>query len=297
MMKHLLTIGTVAMTAISLNAQTISNGGFENWVDQGGYEEPQSWGTLNFFTLLGAPAGTTQTSDAHSGDYAAKIETTTFDVDSDGLDDTLPGVVFLGEFDLMGGDVVIGAPFTNRPDSLIGWYKFTTTGTDDAFFVEVALTKWNSQNNISEVVATIEYNGTTEWSEYTRLALPLVYSNGEIPDSVQIAVSTDGGSTFTPGTTVWVDDLSFVTNSAAALPEHTSSIATIQYYPNPANQSMTIVAPKNTVIHVYNALGMEVETVKAAASEKTMLSTANYRNGVYFLKAESGELERFVVQH
>jgi hypothetical protein len=296
MMKRLLIAGAVAFSAISLNAQVVPNGGFENWSDQGGYDEPNNWGTLNFFSLTGAPAGTTQTNDAHSGNSAAKIETTAFDFDSDGLDDTIPGVAFLGEFDLMGGEVVFGAPFVNRPDSLVGWFKYATTGTDDAFLLEVTLTKWNELNEVSDIIATIEYTGTDIWSNYTRLALPLNYESADIPDSVQLAISTDGGNTFTPGTAVWVDDLVFKTNGFASTPELSATLG-IQYYPNPANQSMTIVSPKNTTIRVYNALGMEVEILKANASEKVSLSTAGYHNGVYFLKTESGELERFVVQH
>jgi hypothetical protein len=297
MMKRLLTTGAIVLSAISLTAQTIPNTGFETWVDYTIYEDPSGWGTSNVYTFGGIPETVTKSTTAHSGTYAAKIETVLGDLDLDGTDDTIGGNIAVGSFDLQSGEAIDGVPFTDRPDSLAAWCKYAPQGGDH-FMIVVFLYKWNSGNGSRDVIASGVYASADALADYTRIPIHLDYESADTPDTVSILITTNtlGTGTTTPGTALWVDDLSFVTNDVTAAPEHTI-VTELQYYPNPANQALTVIAPKNTTLQVYNALGMLVETLKAGASEKLTIHTAGYRNGVYFLKTESGQLERFVVQH
>ncbi|MDZ7741083.1 MAG: hypothetical protein U5Q03_04860 [Bacteroidota bacterium] len=64
----------------SAMAQTeIPEGGFNNWVPNATniYYEPAGdwWTTLNSLAILGGPITVYPTTDAHSGEYAAQLET------------------------------------------------------------------------------------------------------------------------------------------------------------------------------------------------------------------------------
>jgi hypothetical protein len=291
MIQQLCTISALVLGTTAFG-QAVPNGGFEDWNDMGVYEDPAQWATLNFVSMFGASPTVSRSTDAHEGTYSAKLETIIEDIDGDGLEDSIPGLMFLGNADFLNEIMTEGAPFTDRPDSLTGWTKYLPVVADFGY-LEVSLTKWNSTDGLTETIAGGEYmfDEATDWS---RFSTPLEYYSEEAPDSVRIFIISN---TMVPsdGTTLFVDGLEFVTNSTADAPElHTADLV---YYPNPANATLTVIADKNETIEIYNALGKLVATVKAEAAEKTQISTESYRNGVYFLKGANGELHRFVVQH
>lgn len=294
-MKNLLIIGAISVSALA-NAQSVPNGGFETWTNNGFYEDPNEWTSLNMLGILFGVETTvvSKSTDAHTGTYSAKVETIAADLDGNGDDDTLPGSMYLGTLDFMSETATNGAAFAYRPDSLTGFFKYAPVN-GDMWAVQVTLTKWNAANQSADVIGTAEFVGMGAESAFTRFSTDIEYLMPDMPDSVQIMVMASGGMP-SPGTALWIDDLSFVTNSTADAPE-LSAAPLIQYYPNPASHSLTVIAAKSTTIDVYNALGLRIDTVKAKAGEKTTLRTDEYRNGVYFLKTEAGDLERFVVQH
>jgi hypothetical protein len=292
-MKKLVLIGALFLSAMA-NAQNVPNGGFENWTTQGTYEDPNNWLTLNLFTMFGGPATTTKSTDMHSGLYAAKCETIITELDQDGEDEVFPGTMTLGIIDMNAEETYSGMAMTTRPDSLIAWIKYQATGAD-MFGVSVTMSRWDSGDAATEIMGTGTYSGGTTVGGYTRIAVPITYGVAGIPDTAQIIFASSAGEPGN-GSSLWVDDLSYVINSTAAAPEHKAAME-ITYYPNPANHALTVVSPKNTTIRVYNTLGMLIETIKVNTAEKATIQTSEYRNGVYLLKTDSGELERFVVQH
>ncbi len=66
-------------------------------------------------------------------------------------------------------------------------------------------------------------------------------------------------------------------------------------FPNPANESLTLKGENLGTASVYNALGQKMEEFRMESSELT-INTANYPNGVYFIKND-GKTLRFVVNH
>ena len=115
------------------------------------------------------------------------------------------------------------------------------------------------------------------------------------PDSVSIMIVASA-ETPSPGTALWIDDLSFFTNAELAVVPKPAE-APIQLYPNPARDVVNVVLAKDASIRIFNALGMEVETLRGNASKTVSISTSKYDNGVYLLKTDTGIVHRFVVKH
>jgi Secretion system C-terminal sorting domain len=293
-MKKLLTFGVI-MLGLQCNAQNIPNQGFEDWTipPQVSYEEPANWITLNILNFFGVPITTEKSTDAHSGTYAALCKTVEADMDQNGsIDDTIAGLMTFGTSD--GQNTYEGFPINSRPDSLIAWIKYTP-GFGDSFGMMVNLAKWNAISNTSTTIATGQLISSSTYSNYTRVAIAISYNSNEIPDTAKL-VFTCSANEPVVGSEFWVDDLSFVTASVAGL-EDLDHGPVLSLYPNPSDDYLTVTSTQNTTIYVFNALGAIIDTQSIIAGSNHIIETSVYNNGVYFLKAENGLQERFVVHH
>ncbi len=71
--------------------------------------------------------------------------------------------------------------------------------------------------------------------------------------------------------------------------------ASINLFPNPANESVTLMGENLGMVRVFNVLGQKVDEFEANGSE-FRINTTGYENGIYFVKAGEQTL-RFVVKH
>jgi hypothetical protein len=124
--------------------QQLENPGFENWENAGTVkDEPVDWSTIktcddpDLASL--APITFDRSQDAHSGNYSLKLyNVSVFNVIATGA---ITNGMFHAEFDLDSSfsytdttDARWNTPFTWRPDSLEGWFKYFPNGDDRAQF-------------------------------------------------------------------------------------------------------------------------------------------------------------------
>jgi hypothetical protein len=293
MIKQLLLIGTVAISSFA-TAQSLTNGNFEAWTVNGTYEEPDGWVTLNIYSFVtGGQIPVTKTTDAHGGLYAARVETITTDLEGDGSADTIPGIIYCGVLQLGSEDEGLGIPFAARPDSLTGWYKYAPVAGDTCL-IDVTLSKWNGTSR--DIIGTGTFSSSAAVADFTRISVPIEYASSITPDTMAFVVLGSAGDLPIPGTAIWVDDFSFITNSTASVIPKAPE-APIRVYPNPARDVLNVVLAEDATIHIYNALGKEVDALKGNGSKTVTIATSGYDNGVYLLKTDTGIVQRFVVKH
>ena len=277
MFKHLLLSGFLTISLATV-AQTIPNAGFENWSPSGnGYDNPDDWATLNdqVFQVNGSPS-VTPSSDVHSGATAIRLETVSF------AGNAMAGMIMLSP------GVQPGIPIANRPDSLFAWVKYFPVDADQ-FMVNVQLTKEGT------LIGQSNYMAGGAITDYIRLTLGIDYTSGDTPDTIRIGFISSAAQPHV-GSVLFVDDVSLVTNPTTGVGEIKQQ-APLNLYPNPARESLSIQIDKDATIEIYNALGILVETIKADSNKPYVLSTADYRNGVYLAKSSTGVTQRFVVKH
>jgi hypothetical protein len=275
MKKQLLIIAFVGALS-TLNAQSFPNGGFENWTNQGTYEDPQYWTGMNMMSMFGAEETAIKSTQAHSGTYALKLITSVSDIGNDGEMDTLPGILILGTSDILNGTGTTGYPFIHRPDSLVGWYKLISPD-NDPFQLQISATKWDAGNASQETIGATYYQGQPSAS-YVRFSIPIVYTDNSIPDSIQAVIgNASNGSGVT--NELYLDDLSFIYNSTAGLEEQTVQI---RLYPNPVNAELFIQSDQPIQqIFVKDLHGKQVFEGKTN-TEFYQLETGDLTPGVYF---------------
>ena len=293
MTKKLLFIFAVTFT-VSAKAQNIPNAGFESWAPGFGYEDPNSWGTLNALGLLGVPVSVTKSTSRHSGAFSAKVETILADLEMSGTPEPFPGILFIGSLNVLSQSAVFGTPFTAKPDSLVGWIKYSPVN-DDACGVVVQLSKWDAVNMTQEFIGFGIYSSSSPSSSFYRFSVPIDYESQSTPDTLQVTVvsSAEEGQGQV-GSAVWIDDLSLIYNTSSIGELNGSSF---EVFPNPVNDELSISSKTVDKMEVYSATGILIDHIVIDSGLTYIYDTKKIANGLYIVKNSKGELKRFIVQH
>lgn len=202
-----------AFVSFAQNAAT-PNPGFESWTQQSNYWNPDSWNNLNsstwilgVFTCQRASAA----ADVHSGSYAIKLTTkSVFGITANGIASTAT-LITSPPYGITGG-----IPYTERPDSIVGWYKYTPANANDSGFVQFALL-----TNSYDTIGMVKFNTpNTPVATYTRFSKEITYLSPATPELSYWILSASDGVNPVINSSMIVDDvdLIFVTTPVAGEP-------------------------------------------------------------------------------
>ena len=284
-MKKLIITFNLSLVLINFAlSQQISNCGLERWQSFTGYEVPDSFLTIDQVIFAGQPL-VTKTTDAHSGQYAAIVQTGYVSVS---------GFLSYGRFEKIGQtNYFYGWPFTARPDTLRFWYKFIPAGNDTGL-AAIVLSKWNGNHVVIGLGLMPVFNNI---ASYTMAEIPIEYYSSETPDTIMISFVSSFNSNPTAGTMLFIDDISLdYPTGVKEITSNTPETFLLTAYPNPFNPSTTIryQIPEMSfvTIKVYDVLGNEIATIvneeKTIGSYEVEFDASELTSGIYFyqLKAE-----------
>lgn len=233
-MKKLVTLLLLAFAIVNLQAQTeVPNGDFEAWTDP--YHIPD-WdglnydgGILNFHTF-------SRTEDAHSGNYAAQVETINHE-----LIGNLPGIGFTGNIDF---DPVtfeytfnVGVPVEGRPSSLKGFFKYNPAGGDTMAIV-IGMFRWNdTQNDLDSIGGGFFYTENTV-NQYTGFEAPIEYFDPTLEADTMYIMLFSSLDSYHPGSVLKVDDLTL--NFGAVGGVETIEKSEVSVFPNPVSDVLHV---------------------------------------------------------
>ena len=200
----------------------LPNFDFEEWGNPessgGKFEEPCGgiWATGNGGSALTGTIITQKDTDAQNGTYAAKLVTKrTFG------NILAAGSIFTGRFELNLSEpiksAILGIPFTEKPKSMDGYYKYTSVNADSAQIM-VLLTKYNSVDKNRDTVGYglfVEYNTITAYTAYSALIDYNYSASASIPDTVVVSYTSSKGASEKEfkgevGSTLFVDNGKFI---------------------------------------------------------------------------------------
>jgi hypothetical protein len=291
MTKKLLFILTVTF-AFSAKAQNIPNAGFESWTPGFGYDDPNSWGTLNAASILGMPISVTKSTERHGGAFSAKVETMST-IDSTGQETPSPGFMFIGSVNILQQTGVFGTSFTARPDSLVGWVKCNSVNGDTSG-IALQLTKWDAIALTQEQLGFGSFITTSTSTSFYRFSVPIEYVSENTPDSLSVIVISSLGAGQI-GSAIWVDDLYLIYNTSSSVGELNGT--SFDVFPNPVNDELSISSKTVDKMEVYSTTGILIDHIVIDAGLIYTYDTKKLANGLYLVKNSKGELKRFIVQH
>ncbi|MBI4931064.1 MAG: T9SS type A sorting domain-containing protein [Bacteroidetes bacterium] len=261
-MKKIFTLISIFSVSITgLWAQATPNPGFEAWTTQGfpSYEQPDNWNTANAQTNILGTFTCIKASgvDKHSGTYAIKLITKQIGAPFNVL---VPGFATTGTLPAsITGALTGGIPYTLRPDSITGWYKYTPQGGENGY---IQFLLFGSAANNADTIARGGFaTPTTTVGAYTWFSAPLVYtaSTNPVANSMWLLSSSNNdGLVASIGSTLFVDDLALVINPSTAVAEQEQFELTIG--PNPAVDHFVIKNELNSkaLFMLYDVTGRKV---------------------------------------
>jgi hypothetical protein len=248
MKKLIFTI--VVLTTLSILTQAqIPNYDFENW-NSNITSRPQGW--LSY-------GKTSQVNPGINGNFAIRIE-------RDSVYSDAPGAIVYGT--PSGNSVKGGIPFTGRPDSLVGFFKYHIV-TDDSAWIYVVL-----KLNGVPVSNDSGYLIGTDTSEYQRIALKLHYFSGETPDSLILAVTSTNPNGQVKGSYVIVDSLHFI-NTTLKIPN-----GDFESWKNDTNEEPVDWYTSNRYYIPNPTLPVSKTTDSYSGSYAIRIENVNYINGL-----------------
>lgn len=207
-MKKIFTLISIFSVSVTcLLAQATPNAGFETWTTQGSfftYDVATGWDSPNSQTATVGTFVCIKTTDKHSGSLAVKLMCKTIA----GMQDA-PGVTTTGILPTSNGQPITGGvAYTLRPDSIVGWYKYTSVSGDNGF---MGFRLYGSGGDNDSVAVGSFNTPASTVSTYTRFSQALTYySTNAVANSRWLLVSTKNGDIPVIGSTLFVDDLDLI---------------------------------------------------------------------------------------
>ena len=229
-MKKYITLALV-FVSFTVYSQIIENPGFEEWQTAeevgGPNPEPTDWSSIQTGTPDNlanfAPQVMFQSTDAHSGNYSIRLKNVFVAIANTVANGIITNGELLLNFDPQltnthtdGSDPDHYTYCSSRPDSLVGYYKYSPvdddvieikallhTGPDD-FLPNPDSTGW-----IGMATFTSPNEATTEW---LRFSVPFEYFEDEDPVYIMFNVSSGNGYNAVAGSEAWFDDFDLVFN-------------------------------------------------------------------------------------
>lgn len=215
------------LTATAYAQPQFENASFEAWSNVGqASEEPVDWSSLKTSdggVIINSlvPQLCWRSTDAHSGSYSVNLRTV------NSAAGTANGLLTNGrvhaELNISNsymftdqGNGQWNTPMGSRPDSLVGWFKSSPTGTDRAniggllHVDEGRLPAFGTEANW---VAGVSWKGPfAPIGTWTRFSKEFTYINGNTPEWILMILTAGDSAGSEVGTQVWYDDLALIYN-------------------------------------------------------------------------------------
>jgi hypothetical protein len=318
-MKYPITLILVAFTA-TMHAQTsIQNGDFELWENVGsGKEEPTCFNsnkTGTDWATSGPQTCYRDTSTLNGGSYSARIETKTF-VFAIVNGSITTGIInapttskedgYIGTIKNADLSDIRRMSFVGRPDSLVGWYKYTQGGSAEIGKVKAILhmghyydpdtvSSYHPDSSMNKIAETEFLTPPSDISTWTRFSMAFNYVSSNNPDYIMINVTSSNDQlTSTSGSVLWLDDLSVVYNSFSAIAEasplNNNTIVTVD------NKMIYVdFGDKNqgeSILSIYDLTGKIVSTHMLSSIKKNTVDISVLHSGLYLYQVRGDSIQK-----
>lgn len=283
--KILILAVIITLDSTIIFSQATPNAGFENWTHNTfpSYDTPDNWDNLNpatailgVFTCIKATAA----ADIHTGSAAVKLITKSV------FGQTANGIVTTGTINTTTQTIAGGIPYTLRPDSITGWYKYTSVSGDNGF-AEILLL---GSGGVPDTIGHARFvTPTTNVSAWTRFSLAINYYNSNpVVSSIWILSSSKDAVVHNVGSTAFFDDMDLVFVNPTNIAEQTEP--EISVGPNPASDYLMIknISSSKSLFVLSDEMGRRISEEKIS-NEIYFTDVHSLTQGMYFYSIVADE--------
>ena len=176
------------LLGVPVASAQIPNASFETWIAG----EPEGWVTTNF---VGIDSPVTQSSTAIDGQSSLRGEVLSI------FGQPLPPMAATGRM-TSPDNVILGFPYTGRPDALNGYLSTSLSGLDTANIIAVFRSGGDS-------IGVGFFRTGNDIANLTAFSAPIYWFDNRTPDTAYVLMVIDGEPVPTAGSSFIVDALSF----------------------------------------------------------------------------------------
>jgi hypothetical protein len=272
--------------SISINAQLIPNGDFENWVQEPWGEEPANWGEANVqlvhSIIPGIVSGTIlKSQDSYSGSYAMELRSIVNSL----FGDTITPLVMLNL-----KNAELDSAYMTLDSTLLTMSGYIKQGLVSVDSNMTAISVMVYANGNMTGIGAIEFE--TDITSYTRFDIPIFYFGAPASDSVEVYIYGGNPDLPTPGNIMKLDAFEFTFGSPST--SIVSMDSDINIYPNPFNELINIELNSSEIkeFKIYSLTG---KVVYEGVLETDLISVdlSNLPPNVYLLRV-GNEVKKLV---
>lgn len=291
-MKKIFTLMFLMFSTSFAFTQILPNPGFELWETFTGYQDPFDWNTPNQYTSLAGVTTVSPSTDAHSGEFSAMLETKNI---LGGLYQA-PGLLTLSDFtvNIASGTYTFagGIALSDQVNKMTGFYKYTGANGDSASMMIISF-RHPEGGEIDTVGLGYGFlHNASEWTEFSITMYP--WSEAQ-PDSFNTIIMSSGSFDLNVGSVLLVDDLSLETVTGIInLSERTGNV---KVYPNPVSEMVKFDCENSDTqreLIIFDNAGRQMKKI-SFTGKSVELNLGELSSGMYTyqlsgknLKVESG---------
>ncbi|MFL5764636.1 MAG: T9SS type A sorting domain-containing protein [Bacteroidia bacterium] len=314
-MKKLYSFLFIAMTSTVFAQTTIQNGNMELWDNAGAAnEEPQFFNsnqTGTDYAPLGPQTCFRETVSPHGGTYCARIETKTFfgQVVNGSM---VTGIVnapttnksdgYIGTMKGTTTSDIRRMAFIGRPDSLVGYYKYTQGGSAEKGKVRAILhlghyydpeagSSYHPDSSANKIGDALFLTPASNVSSWTRFAVAFNYVSAAAPQYIMInTTSSNDQLTTVSGSKLWLDDLSVVYNSSGVNELDNANDVDVYAFDKQIHINVQNGSFQNKLLLVYDLTGKLVASEKITNDNSAVVDVSKLNPGLYLYQLSGTDL-------
>jgi hypothetical protein len=164
---------------------------------------------------------------------------------------------------------------------------------DDAFMVQVQLTKWDPIAGARETIGEAMYQSYDASTTFEKFDLEISYLSEAGPDTLSIFIVNTINQAAALGTVLWADDFEFTYSQQVSLNETASDY--FKVYPIPAEDKLFIRSEKGETIQIIDLAGNLIDQHLIQKGIEKVINIESYDQGMYFVKRSNGTTTKFIV--
>ncbi len=303
---------SILITSASLIAQTqFPNASFENLgnASPGVASEPTSWYSNKSGSNLATAGGQTCFQDAttaHSGSHSMRLETisyigtaingsaTTGVINAVSFNKTT-GYIGTINYSIASDDRRLAC--TDRPDSIVGWYKYTPGDATEQAKVRAILHTGDyndpetpvssnhpdlSANKIGD--ALFVSNAGVTVGTWTRFSAAFSYTSTATPAYIMVNMTSSyNQATTVTGSKMWIDDIALIYNNNAGINTNTAKTNNVHVYYADKNLNVDFVnrTEEHSSLSIFDLTGKMISFQKLENNRFNTVNLSGLNAGLY----------------
>lgn len=294
MTRLFLTLALMSLVNFAITQQQIENSNFENWENQGtAEEEPVNWSSLKTADALASTAPSVLSPDTgRNGGTCAKLEVKEVPLVGIKANGLMTNGRVHADFNPENGYVYTepnnpqwNTACSDRPDSLIGWYKYAPQNGDKGkieviLHIDQGSLPYNGTQ--SNMIGRAKFEFTSEQAAWKRFSQPFNYVNQQSPEYMLTTIASGDSTISQTGSTLWIDDISLVYNTND-LNSHSKNITTI----NASDGYLFFSSHTNLEHQNYSIHSLSGAIVQKGRCSKKVPFKA--KSGIYLITINNGQ--------